>query len=435
MMADSREILRQLAKQVRDEHRMGANTATRVGSLLLALVDAGVDNEELKKLFLSKTSPDTSQKLITFLEGLVSEGLITAGNGIQFGKNFAPGLTGHGGRINASGHGDLRSLNVYEWFECAEFRYNRVDVIIGDKWSAPGGGIIESVVMDTDSQRNSLNTGVATLKLETGQIGAVAFDDLSMGMYHFEGDNSVEDYDDSKGNRRFSGFTTVYFRIIEVLDSGLNSKFRFELRSASENYPNPIPPCAMMHFVCFGNVSNKSRQSSMYQTRTYTRYLKNVDWWEYSFSNIAMQFGDLSNLSVFGADMIGYSCYIDSLYFTGKIEQLEKIVEDTLGTGNLRLEIDSSAGTLFVDDNIDTTLTSKVLRYFKDISSEVNKWVWSRESGSDQVHIASDAVWNEAHTSSRESVHITSLDLPTDSVKFICDATISSITIREEITS
>ena len=113
---------------------------------------------------------------------------------------------------------------------------------------------------------------------------------------------------------------------------------------------------------CFGNVSNKSRQSSMYQTRTYTRYLKNVDWWEYSFSNIAMQFGDLANLSVFGADMTGYSAYVDSLYFTGKIEQLGKIVEDTLGTGDLRMEIDSSDGYFVIDNKIDTTLTAKVLR-------------------------------------------------------------------------
>ena len=377
-----------------------------------------------------------SQELITFLKGLVSEGLITAGNGIQFGKSFASGLTGHGGSITSAGHGELRSLRVNEWFETSEFRYNYVDVTTGDKWSAPGGGIIESVVMDTDPAGNELNTGVVTLKLEAGQIGAVAFDDLAMGMYHYESGNATEDYDDGKGNRRFAGFTTVFFRITEIIGTGLNSKFRFELRNASDNYPNPVSPTAMMHFVCFGNVSNKSRQSSMYQTRTYTRYLKNVDWWEYSFSNIAMQFGDLANLSVFGADMTGYSAYVDSLYFTGKIEQLEKIVEETLGTGDLRMEIDSSAGTLFVDNHIDTTLTSKVLRYFKDITLEVNKWVWSRDSGSDQVHVASDAIWNEAHSSAMESVHITSQDLPSDcdSVRFICDAWVGATLIRESLT-
>ncbi|WP_370788220.1 hypothetical protein [Bacteroides nordii] len=375
-----------------------------------------------------------SQELITFLKGLVSEGLITAGNGIQFGKSFASGLTGHGGSITSAGHGELRSLRVNEWFETSEFRYNYVDVTTGEKWSAPGGGIIESVVMDTDPEGNELNTGVVTLKLEAGQIGAVAFDDLAMGMYHYESGNATEDYDDGKGNRRFAGFTTVFFRITEIIGTGLNSKFRFELRNASDNYPNPVSPTAMMHFVCFGNVSNKSRQSSMYQTRTYTRYLKNVDWWEYSFSNIAMQFGDLANLSVFGADMTGYSAYVDSLYFTGKIEQLGKIVEDTLGTGDLRMEIDSSDGYFVVDNKIDTTLTAKVLRYFKNVTGEATRWEWTRESGTDLVDIASDAIWNENHSSARESVHITEDDVRTDSVKFICEATVGVAKVREEVT-
>lgn len=375
-----------------------------------------------------------SQELITFLKGLVSEGLITAGNGIQFGKSFASGLTGHGGSITSAGHGELRSLRVNEWFETSEFRYNYVDVTTGEKWSAPGGGIIESVIMDTDPEGNELNTGVVTLKLEAGQIGAVAFDDLAMGMYHYESGNATEDYDDGKGNRRFAGFTTVFFRITEIIGTGLNSKFRFELRNASDNYPNPVSPTAMMHFVCFGNVSNKSRQSSMYQTRTYTRYLKNVDWWEYSFSNIAMQFGDLANLSVFGADMTGYSAYVDSLYFTGKIEQLEKIVEDTLGTGDLRMEIDSSDGYFVIDNKIDTTLTAKVLRYFKNVTGEATRWEWTRESGTDLVDIASDAIWNENHSSARESIHITEDDVRTDSVKFICEATVGVAKVREEVT-
>lgn len=377
---------------------------------------------------------NTSQEFITFLKGLVSEGLITAGNGIQFGKSFASGLTGHGGSITSAGHGELRSLRVNEWFETSEFRYNYVDVTTGEKWSAPGGGIIESVVMDTDPEGNELNTGVVTLKLEAGQIGAVAFDDLAMGMYHYESGNATEDYDDGKGNRRFAGFTTVFFRITEIIGTGLNSKFRFELRNASDNYPNPVSPTAMMHFVCFGNVSNKSRQSSMYQTRTYTRYLKNVDWWEYSFSNIAMQFGDLANLSVFGADMTGYSAYVDSLYFTGKIEQLEKIVEDTLGTGDLRMEIDSSDGYFVIDNKIDTTLTAKVLRYFKNVTGEATRWEWTRESGTDLVDIASDAIWNENHSSARESIHITEDDVRTDSVKFICEATVGVAKVREEVT-
>lgn len=70
-MADIREALREAAIQIRDEHKLGANTAKRVGSLLLALVDAGVNIEELRKFFLSKDQADTAQEIITFLKGLL----------------------------------------------------------------------------------------------------------------------------------------------------------------------------------------------------------------------------------------------------------------------------------------------------------------------------------------------------------------------------
>lgn len=133
--------------------------------------------------------------------------------------------------------------------------------------------------------------------------------------------------------------------------------------------------------------------------------------------------------------MTGYSAYVDSLYFTGKIEQLEKIVEDTFGDGDLRMEIKNSEDAyVFVDNNIDVILTAKVFKYFKDITSEVVKWVWTRESGTSLADIASDAIWNDNNSSARESVHITAGDITTDSVKFICEATIGNITIRKEET-
>lgn len=387
--------------------------------------------------FLRKDQPDTAQKVITFLSGLISDGLITAGNGIQFGKRFAPGLTGHGGFIDSLGHGELSSLVLRSFLEVPQLNYNRVRVTAGDLWLSPGGGLIESVDPDMDLEGNVLNTGTVTLKLESGEIGTIAVDDLCMGMYHYESGNATEDYDDGIGNRRMSGFSTSYFRITEILETGTNSRFRYKLRDASDNYPNPVTPASMMHFVSYGNASNESRQSSIYlkgSGNPYIRILKNVDWWEFSFNNIGCQFGYLDNLKIFGVDTTGYSAFINSLYFTGKIEQLEKIVEDTLGTGDLRMEIDSSDGYFVIDNKIDTTLTAKVLRYFKNVTGEATGWEWTRESGTDLVDIASDAIWNDLHSSARESVHITENDVRTESVKFICEATVGAEKVREEVT-
>lgn len=407
------------------------------GNIIGFKVSSKINLDELNELFLRKDQSDTASELITFIKGLVSESMISAQDGVQFGKSFASGLTGHGGLIDSLGRGELESLVLRRFLETPELRYNRIRVTAGDLWLSPGGGLIESVEPDMDMEGNLLDTGTVTLKLESGEIGTIAVDDLCMGMYHYESGNATEDYDDGIGNRRMSGFSTCYFRITEILETATNSKFRYKLRDSSDNYPNPIAPASMMHFVSYGNASNELRQSSIYlkgSGNPYIRILKEVNWWEFSFKNIGCQFGYLDNLKIFGVDTTGYSAFINSLYFYGKIEQLEKIVEDTLGTGDLRMEIDSSAGNLFVDDNIDTTLTAKVLRYFKDVTGEVTRWEWTRESGTELVDIASDAIWNEDHSSARESVHITKDDVRTDSVKFICEATVGAAKVREEVT-
>lgn len=70
---DIKEALKAAAVQIRDEKKAGANTAHRVGSLLLAMIEAtsDVDINQLAKSFLRKDQPDTAQEIITFLKGLV----------------------------------------------------------------------------------------------------------------------------------------------------------------------------------------------------------------------------------------------------------------------------------------------------------------------------------------------------------------------------
>lgn len=81
-MAIDREYLKQQAKLIRDEYRQGANTAYRVGSLLLSIVESlsTVDINELSQYFLRKDQPDTASELITFLKGLV---IGTNGSGLS----------------------------------------------------------------------------------------------------------------------------------------------------------------------------------------------------------------------------------------------------------------------------------------------------------------------------------------------------------------
>ena len=251
--------------------------------------------------FANKQFPDTFKGKMTFDDGA------------QFG-GFASGMTGFGGIIDKKGNAEMQSLKLRGFLEVPELRYNRVEISMGDTWYAPSAGIIESV--DTTAQ-------TITLKLEEGEIGSPRVGDICMGIFHNlnTSENATADYDDGRGNRRFAGFATCYFRITEELDTATYKTFKYQLRPVSGAYPTQYHPAASMTFVGYGSFSNEDRQTSRYETRTYQRYLTGVSDWEFTASNIAAQYGDLSNLSVFGIEMRGYSAYLNNIYMSGVIQQ------------------------------------------------------------------------------------------------------------------
>ena len=273
-----------------------------VMSALRVMVEIENSVEKMKEIFLRKDVADSTKFLLSMFAGAV------------FGKNgFASGLTGFGAKIFDTGHGEFESMFIRRFLEVPELRYNRVMVTLGDKWRAPGAGIIETV--DT-------GTKTCTLKLEDGEIGAVAVGDICMGIYHNITGNATEDYDDGKGNRRFAGFCTVYFTITEVTGER-NETFKYQLRPTSSSWPSSFDPFEMMTFVAYGSFTNTERQTSVYETRTYTRMLWKQNTWEISASNVALQYGDLSNLNIFGLNMDGYSMYLNNIYMTGIIKQIK----------------------------------------------------------------------------------------------------------------
>ena len=280
--------------------------------------------------FANKQAPDTFKGRMTFNAGA------------QFGPSYASGITGVGGFISEKGAGELESLFIRRFLEVPELRYNRVGISVGDDWSAPGAGVIESV----DKEQK-----LVTLKLEEGEIGAVAVGDICMGIFHdFDpSNNATADSDDGRGNFSFAGFATVYFRITEVLGDR-NEQFRYELRPLSATFTKQIDPMESMTFVAYGSFTNPARQSSRYSTRTYQRYLRNVSDWEFTAENIAAQFGDLTNLSVFGIQMSGYSAYLDNIYLQGMISSLDKKALLDTRSKLFRLVGDDGVGVAFTPE-------------------------------------------------------------------------------------
>lgn len=336
----------------------------------------------VKNDFLSKVSDDVAAGRITFAQGLRAVMASTMEGGVQFGKEFADGVKGFGGKIDEHGDAWLGGLRLRDFLEVPELRYNRTEITVGNAWGAPGGGVIESVTPVRNADGTLTDKGTITLHLEEGEIGAVAVGDLCQGIFHDAvnpADNATADSDDGRGNFHFAGFCTVYFRVIGIIESGRNSVFRYQLRKVSERWPWQHHPSAQMHFVGYGNITDKTRQTSRYSTRTYERYLHNVNGWEIGSGNIAAQFGDLSNLAIFGIDMQGYSAYLDNVYMRGRIEQLDL-------TPRMELEYGGDGFMAYGDTR---TVKCRMYRGWNEMDGDI-EWTVTRDTG----NASADAAWS-----------------------------------------
>ncbi|WP_025728387.1 phage tail spike protein [Atopobacter phocae] len=77
------------------------------------------------------------------------------------------------------------------------------------------------------------------------------------------------------------------------------------------------------------------------------------------------------------------------------------------------LTIDSSRGNVFQNGKIETTLTATVTRGGLDVTDQVDKFEWTRES---YLNEASDEVWNETHkTETSATLKLTNKDIEVES--------------------
>ena len=349
---------------------------------------------------LSRVSDDTAAGIITFLQGLVSQGTITANGGIDFGQ-FITGLFGMGGRIDAKGHGELRSLRLWEWLEVPEIRFNKITVNIGLSIRSEGGGIIETVIPDVDEEGNQTATGSAYLKLEDGEYGAIDVNDLCMGMWHdFGGGNATESSDDKKGTIQMRGFKTIYFWITDIPDTDPDGKdnsdqhfFRYQVRSSS-NGGNDIHPVDMLHFAQRGNTSNTKRQHIVFSTTKYTLKMHNQTTWNFSPSTIYDIDGELEGFSMemVGLDgqtyvkqFQGTGHVVGNAYIYGEIEKFERV--------GYRLIIEQSFNGSIAPNETETETCRILNGYGEDVTFKFLRYSITRDSGD----ASSDAVWNQKH--------------------------------------
>lgn len=353
-------------------------TKTEIDKAIQAFADSIDDHlGGLDSKFLLKLTDDQAQGLITFLKGIKSREITSLA--------YLPGLLGEGFHIDENGNATFDSITARKFFEVPELRFNRTSIYTGIRWDTFGGGIIEKVEIDTDEEGNELQSGIITLKLPDGDIGAVAVDDLCQGIFHnFGGSNDTVTEDQRNGNFRFAGFNTSYFRITEILESD-NSRFRYTLRGVSENWTQQHHPSQFMHFAGYSNPTNPDRQASSYTTPYYTIRLRNMTTWEYGQNNIYEITGKLDGFEVGGEPLQGHGTSIENMYFSGYIREIKNAPIDLVIH-------DSGDGFLALGES--TTLTCKVTHGWNDITDNVDTWSIIRESGNQ----ADDNVWNINHT-------------------------------------
>lgn len=319
---------------------------------------------------------------VTVEGDLLTRGKSTLSGGADFGSTFVEGIAGgRGGRIDDDGHAELESLTLRRFLEVPELRYNRVTVMAGVQWRGAGGGIVL-----TATRNNGGTGGVLVLKLEEGEMPAIQVGDLCMGIFHstHASDNEKEDADSGTGRFQMKGFGTVYFEITGTM-LGIPNMFKYTLRPASDKWTKQLHPKAGMHFAVYGNRTVPERQDSRYSTLQYERFLKGVNDWEFGERNIMAQFGDLSNLTIGGKPMAGYSAYINNLYMSGVIDQFERL--------DPKLDIASSTGTYIGASERSELLIRLKDGYGTNASADVTHWAVERETG----NTTADREWNTLH--------------------------------------
>lgn len=289
----------------------GEFSDTDIMSALRVIAEIAAHDEELKKLFLSKTTNDRTPFKLEVGDKLTAE------KGIQISKNFVSGIIGgSGGYIYLDENGKVvieTDKAVYrEEIITPKITFNCIDVISGDKANTFAYGTIKTV--DTENR-------IAALDLLEGQYGTLHVSDICRGIFHnIGGGNTDKDTIGENGFIEYSGFATSYFTPTNILENEAGiMKFEYELQVGTSVHPMPG-----MNFFAYGNFTDEDRQAITYENRYYTRRLAHVNTWVIDPEvNVMMQTGDLSGLSIGGMDFSGYSFYGKNVYISGTIERLK----------------------------------------------------------------------------------------------------------------
>ena len=302
-MADIKDTLKKLAEQIRDERNAGANTALRVGSLLLAMIDALSDKSELDDMFIHKDKPDSTDYLLSLFGGA------KIGKGLTFG-DFFTGVKG--GLIDEDARAELEALVLRSSLIVPELRFNRQTYFEGYNTISPGGGLkIKSFVANSDGSYT------VTPDLEEGVPLGQKPDDILLGFWH---DKSVTTGD-------FIGFRKVQYRITSADYD--EKTFVMVPRPGYEFVPHNE-----MRLGQTGNFTDKERQTyiiiDVRDGNCCITLVDNANTWDPEPAQMKSWFGKKKGMTINGINCDRFSAVLQDIIMTGLIFQIDEITGSTV---------------------------------------------------------------------------------------------------------
>ena len=250
-MAQDTSYLRQFFEGIRDERGLYQNTATRIGTAFLLLLNyiAAIDYP-----YIRKDIDDTASGRITFLKGITAR-LQSLFEGLSFSDvlksdGATGGFDGTGITMTASdGKIQADALEVRGWMRVAKLVYNMIQVMEQD-YQFSGGGDIEEVTANGD--------GTYTLKIHKEKEGRhTSFADFDI-LYGKTDDDAVSgtSYE----------YYTSWMRVCEdgvTLNEGMAADEVTVELWADNMVPGGqnFPPKTMMTVARRGNTTDTERQS------------------------------------------------------------------------------------------------------------------------------------------------------------------------------
>lgn len=246
--------LQQRAEQIRDEVQEAANTAQRVGQLLIDLIALikGADSR-----YLSGIRPDTAHAPIHFAQGLTSRGIQVQGTANVEGAlsvgDFQAGMSGAG--ISADGTAEVERLKVRSKLEVAEMQINRLTAMEGD-WLLTESGTVEHV-----EQRGAQWVLTMRRRFE-GDFTAFAVHDVIKGIVSTAAVRAF------RPNTPLPTPETAIYAVawlrVESVDINENSITCSLYDNADVPGGANMQPCEGMNLARWGNTSIAERRSCLY---------------------------------------------------------------------------------------------------------------------------------------------------------------------------